>query len=120
MADLSVRDLVVEYATSGYKLRPIDGLDVEAESGSVVVSRGKIVMLRDRDDGGQDELAVFSTGDHFGEMGPLFSLPRSATAVARGKTTVTGYTVRQFREMVGFDRLPELIRGDPKPRRPKR
>ena len=77
-----------------------------------VVNTGKVVMLRDRPEGGQDELAVFGTGEHFGEMGPLFSLPRSATAVARVRTKVTGYTVRQFREQVGFDRLPELIRGD--------
>jgi putative ABC transport system ATP-binding protein len=97
-------------------VRSLSGGEVLFEQGEpsdriYVIEAGKIVMRRERVDGGFDELAVFGRGDHFGEMGPLFSLPRSATAVARGRTRVTGYTVRQFRERVGFDRLPELIRG---------
>jgi putative ABC transport system ATP-binding protein len=31
-------------------------------------------------------------------MGPLFSIPRSATARAVGDTDLVGYTVRDFRE----------------------
>src|SRR5918992_3891795 len=40
MADIRVRDLTVEYATGGYRVRPIDGLDLDAEDGELVVLLG--------------------------------------------------------------------------------
>ena len=48
-------------------------------------------------------------GDYFGEMGPLFSLPRSATARGPGGSAVIGYTVRDFREKVGVDFVAGLL-----------
>jgi len=50
-------------------------------------------------------------GEHLGEMGPLFGLPRSATIRARTDAVLTGYTAKAFRDHVGADRLPSLIRG---------
>ena len=44
-------------------------------------------------------------------MGPLFGLPRSATVRARTDATVTGYTAAAFRDLVGAEQLPALIRG---------
>lgn len=51
-------------------------------------------------------------GDHFGEMGPLFDLPRSASARASTDCVVTGYTVEQFRERMGASSLTDLIPSD--------
>jgi putative ABC transport system ATP-binding protein len=76
-----------------------------------VVERGAVALLRDRPGEAPEELSVILPGGHFGEMGPLFSLPRSASAVARMRTEVTGYTVAQFRTLVGVERLPELLGG---------
>jgi putative ABC transport system ATP-binding protein len=42
---------------------------------------------------------------------PLFGLPRSATARAHTDTTLTGYTATAFRDHVGAEHLPALIRG---------
>ena len=44
-------------------------------------------------------------------MGPLFGLPRSATVRARTDATLTGYTAAAFRDLVGAEQLPALIRG---------
>jgi CRP-like cAMP-binding protein len=37
-------------------------------------------------------------------MGPLFNLPRTATARARTAARLEGYTVRDFRRRLGPDR----------------
>jgi putative ABC transport system ATP-binding protein len=39
-ATVEVRDLVIEYASSGYAVRPIDGLDLQASPGELVVLLG--------------------------------------------------------------------------------
>ena len=40
MGDLSIQDLVVEYSSGGYALRPINGLNLEVEAGSLVILLG--------------------------------------------------------------------------------
>jgi putative ABC transport system ATP-binding protein len=40
MADLHVRDLVVEYSSGGYAVRPLDGLDLEVGTGELVLLLG--------------------------------------------------------------------------------
>ena len=40
MGDLHVTDLVVEYSSGGYAVRPIDGLDLEATAGSLALLLG--------------------------------------------------------------------------------
>ena len=40
MGDLSVKDLVVEYSSGGYALRPINGLNLDVRAGSLVILLG--------------------------------------------------------------------------------
>ena len=54
-------------------------------------------------------LKVAGTDDYFWEMGPLFALPRSATARARTDATVVGYSVQSFRELLGASGSRDLI-----------
>lgn len=74
-----------------------------------IVSSGEIELIRELPSGAEELLKVAGEGDYFGEMGPLFALPRSATARARTAATVTGYTVQAFREMLGAGGSRELI-----------
>jgi putative ABC transport system ATP-binding protein len=41
---------------------------------------------------------VIKPGDYFGEFGPMFGLPRSATARAVDASVLTSYGLREFRE----------------------
>ena len=75
-----------------------------------VVDSGRIDVVRDTPDG-EIPLASLGPGEHLGEMGPLFGLPRSASARAAVDTSLTGYTAKAFRDLVGAERLPSLIRG---------
>ncbi len=74
-----------------------------------VVTAGDIEMIRELDSGGEVVIKVAGPGDYFGEMGPLFALPRSATARARTDATVVGYTVQGFRELLGSIGSRDLI-----------
>jgi len=74
-----------------------------------VVTEGEIEMVRELATGGETVLKVAGPGDYFGEMGPLFALPRSATARARSDATVIGYTVQGFRELLGTLGSRDLI-----------
>jgi putative ABC transport system ATP-binding protein len=59
----------------------------------------------------QHDMTVASAGvgDWFGEMGPLFSLPRSATARASGRTVVEPVSVGEFRARLGLATLRDLL-----------
>ena len=74
-----------------------------------VVSDGEVEIVRELSDGGEELLRITGPGDYFGEMGPVFGLPRSATVRARTKATVIGYTVQAFRERLGPTGMRDLI-----------
>jgi putative ABC transport system ATP-binding protein len=74
-----------------------------------VVEEGELELMRELSDGGEELLNVATPGDYFGELGPLFGLPRSATARARTHATVTAYTVEAFRKQLGHSGLRRLI-----------
>ena len=74
-----------------------------------IIESGAIEVVRHRADGGEDPLAVLGPDDYFGEMGPLFGLPRSAAARATEPTVVTGYSVKDFREKLGIERLGDIV-----------
>jgi putative ABC transport system ATP-binding protein len=74
-----------------------------------VVSEGELEIVHELADGGEELVKVAAPGDYFGEIGPLFNMPRSATVRARTDATVVGYTVEAFRERLGVKGLSELI-----------
>jgi putative ABC transport system ATP-binding protein len=78
-----------------------------------VVRSGAMEMLRTVDGSQPERLAVRSEGDHFGEMGPLFQLPRSATARAIEPTVLEGFTVTAFRDAFGLELLEGLVTRRP-------
>jgi len=74
-----------------------------------VVDRGEIELVRTRVDGTEEKLGVARPGDYFGELGPLLGFPRAATARARKATTLTSYTVSDFREYVGHEKVAQML-----------
>ena len=77
-----------------------------------LIDEGEIDILRELGGGRTEHLVTLGPGEHFGEMGPLFGIERSATARARTAARVSGYTSEQFREHVGAQRLADLIRPE--------
>jgi len=62
-----------------------------------IVGEGEIEIYRIRADGGEEPLAVVGPGNYFGELGPMFNLPRSASARARPASCLTACSLRAFR-----------------------
>jgi putative ABC transport system ATP-binding protein len=78
-----------------------------------VVSEGELQIVRELAGGGEELLKPVTAGDYFGEIGPLFHLPRNATVRARTDATVVGYTVQAFRERLGAGGVRDLIEHRP-------
>ncbi|MGH3674314.1 MAG: ATP-binding cassette domain-containing protein [Mycobacterium sp.] len=78
-----------------------------------VVADGELDIVRELAGGGEELMKVVKAGDYFGEIGPLFHMPRSATARARADATVIGYTVAAFRERLGTGGIRDLIEHRP-------
>ncbi|MFY9588515.1 MAG: ATP-binding cassette domain-containing protein [Actinomycetota bacterium] len=74
-----------------------------------VVEQGTMGLARIRSDGSEEALDDVGAGGYFGELAPLLGYPRAATARARTAAVVTGYTVRDFRELLGPDRISEML-----------
>lgn len=93
------------------RLRAGDVLFAQGTIGDLiyVVAAGEISISRELATGGEEMVRISTAGDYFGEMGPLFGLPRSATARARTDATVVGYTVQAFRERLGPTGVRNLI-----------
>ena len=62
-----------------------------------VVESGTIEVYRERADGSEEHRATFGPGEYFGELGPMLSMPRSASARAREPATLIGYGPQAFR-----------------------
>jgi putative ABC transport system ATP-binding protein len=88
--------------------------DVLFEQGSVgdriyEIVEGSIDITHDHPDGSFRVLATLGPGDQFGEMGPLFDLPRSASARATSPARLVAYTVDGFRAKYGGAHLMALV-----------
>ena len=115
-------ELVPEFASTDREPQTVEleAKEVLFEQGTMgdliyVVAEGEVEMVRELADGEEDLLKVAGQGDYFGEIGPLFHLPRNATVRARTDATVIGYTVQAFRERLGTGGLRELIEHRPLP-----
>jgi putative ABC transport system ATP-binding protein len=65
-----------------------------------VIEEGEVEIVAELARGGEEIRTVLGRGEYFGEIGPLFAMPRAATARARATSVVVGYTTRDFRERV--------------------
>jgi putative ABC transport system ATP-binding protein len=121
---LPLADRVVEMVPDFASMdRPPDTVEVAAgdvlfEQGTMgdliyVVSEGELEIMRELAGGGEELLKVATRGEYFGEIGPLFHLPRSATVRARTDAKVIGYTVQAFRERLGVSGVRDLIEHRP-------
>jgi putative ABC transport system ATP-binding protein len=115
-----VVELVPDFAVTGKapSTEHVQAGDVLFEQGTMgeliyVVSDGELELVRQLPGGGEETLKVVAAGEYFGEIGPLFHLPRSATARARTDATVTGYTVQAFRERLGGGGVRDIIEHRP-------
>ena len=121
---LPLADRVVELVPNFASVdRPPETVELEAvevlfEQGTMgdliyIVAKGEIEIVRELPGGGEEMLKLAAEGDYFGEIGPLFHLPRSATARARADAIVVGYTVQAFRERLGMTGSRDLIEHRP-------
>jgi putative ABC transport system ATP-binding protein len=65
--------------------------------------------VRHQRDGREELLTTVVEGGYFGELAPTFGLRRSATARAAAASTVTGYTVRDFRDRIRPGSLADAV-----------
>jgi putative ABC transport system ATP-binding protein len=64
-----------------------------------VVDDGEIEVFRRDAFGHEVVLSTIGAGNYFGELGPMLSLPRAASARARRPSRLTGYPLPDFRAM---------------------
>jgi putative ABC transport system ATP-binding protein len=104
---LRLADQVIEMgATHHTNLAPTITVECAADEGDRIfrIEHGAIELTR-----GGTHLHTARAGEVFGEMAPLFSLPRSARAVAVEHTVLTGYTVDGFTDEFGGEELRRLV-----------
>ncbi|HEY3724990.1 MAG TPA: ATP-binding cassette domain-containing protein [Acidimicrobiia bacterium] len=74
-----------------------------------MLEAGEVEILRRLENGSWESRVTVTPGRYFGEIGPLFGMPRSATARAKTAAKVTGYSVRDFRQRIGPQGMGELL-----------
>jgi putative ABC transport system ATP-binding protein len=114
-----IADRVIELTgemipTGGTKKRKLAAGEVLFEEGTrgaliFIVNEGTIEIVRPAPGGGEQVVATYGPKEYFGELGPLLGFPRAGTARARTAAQVTGYTVPEFRELVGADKIATLL-----------
>jgi putative ABC transport system ATP-binding protein len=81
-------------------LGPDEHLFRQGSHGSRVylIESGRLAILRELAQGGEEILAERGVGEHVGELGPMLGQPRSATARAIEPTVLTSLSLQEFRE----------------------
>lgn len=94
-------------------LAPGDTIFEQGAAGELiyVVWRGEIELSRTKADGSEQLVDRRGQGRYFGELAPIFGLPRSATARAVTEAVVTGYTPADFRKQAGAESMTEVMLG---------
>jgi len=102
IVELSPRVAPATAAVEHKNLEDGEVLFEQGDPGTLVftVESGLIQLVRSRDDGSEEILSEVAQGSYFGELAPMFGLPRSATARASGPTVVTGLPLTDFRARV--------------------
>jgi putative ABC transport system ATP-binding protein len=74
----------------------------QGDEGQLVyaVESGTIQLLREVANGPDEVITEVTSGRYFGELAPLFNLPRSATAKALGQAVVNGLPLDIFRDQM--------------------
>lgn len=113
VVDLVPQSVPTDHTPQSVRLAPNSVLFEQGTMGDLiyVVEDGELDIVRLLADGGEELLKVARPGDYFGELGPLFGIPRAATVRARTEAIVTGYTVQAFREELGHGAVHRLISG---------
>jgi putative ABC transport system ATP-binding protein len=97
---------LTERETERVELAPGEVLFYEGERGDVayVVESGHIELIRQLSDGSEEVVLEAGPGSWFGELAPLFGLPRSATARATSASVVMSCTPHDLRQRVKSQR----------------
>lgn len=97
-----------------------DVLFRQGDPGDLVymVEEGRVEIVRERADGGEDVLTHVGPGNYFGELAPLFGIRRSATARAEAHTRLTSMSVMEFRRQSRGHRLWRALEDDGTPVEP--
>ena len=77
----------------------------EGDSGDrlYLVDQGAVRISKQIHDGGEEALAVFRSGDYFGELTLIDEQPRSADAIADEDVVLHALTRDNFKSLVGSD-----------------
>ena len=112
-------ELATEQETKQRKLHAGEVLFEEGTRGALIyiVNSGRIEIVRPAPGGGEQVVATYGPKEYFGELGPLLGFARAGTARASEVTTVTGYTVPEFRKLVGADAIATLLGKASEPKR---
>ncbi|OQX90880.1 MAG: hypothetical protein B6D57_01660 [Candidatus Coatesbacteria bacterium 4484_99] len=85
-----------------------EALFLEGDSGDrfYIVEKGSISICIEIEGVGVEELALFENGDFFGEMSLIDDAPRSASAIARKKSTLLYLDKKDFLYLI--ERSPSI------------
>jgi putative ABC transport system ATP-binding protein len=104
--DMAPHAAVSATATDVVSLAAGDALFSEGSVGDLIyrIERGEVLITQNG-----RRVRILGPSDVFGEMGPVFQLPRTASASAHTDAELTRYTVDEFRRQFGADELRRLV-----------
>lgn len=113
VVELTKRAAVSGAGREERRLAPGEVLFRQGDVGALVyvVESGSVALLRQRDNGSEEVVGEVKSGSYFGELAPLFGLPRSASAEATEPTTVTGLPLQEFRDRLANGSLAPPAAG---------